>query len=342
MQNLHLHCFLITIHVMENILKPQLEYLLLLQHFREYTHGIFDWLFYYITYFGDFIIAFLIIALAYWVIDKKCGFLMFLNLSFGLLVNQLIKCSACIYRPWILDDRIKPLTSAMKTAGGYSFPSGHTAIATSTLGSIAITLWKNKIIRYSMFLLILLVAFSRNYLGVHTPQDVAISFILGIVLLFLSPKIQKWVDDGKNRDFILYLGIIVICVLLTIYTALKSYPIDILDGKILVDPQKMKIDSYPKTALTIGFFSGWLLDRKIIKYDEKSGTIISKIITFLIGAILICAMMRESTPFISSHIPVALDVFARFITIGFFITGLYPAIIKLYRLIIKKFIKNSN
>ena len=37
-----------------------------------------------------------------------------------------------------------------------------------------------------------------------------------------------------------------------------------------------KIDSYPKTALTIGFFSGWLLDRKIIKYDEKSGTIIAK------------------------------------------------------------------
>lgn len=49
-----------------------------------------------------------------------------------------------------------------------------------------------------MFLLILLVAFSRNYLGVHTPQDVAISFILGIVLLFLSPKIQKGVDDGKT------------------------------------------------------------------------------------------------------------------------------------------------
>ncbi len=329
--------FPITIHSMENFLKPQLEYLLLLQHFREYSHGNFDWLFYYITYFGDFIIAFLIIALAYWVIDKKCGFLMVLNLSFGLLINQFIKCSACIYRPWILDDRIKPLASAMKTAGGYSFPSGHTAIATSTLGSIAITLWKNKIIRYSMFLLILLVAFSRNYLGVHTPQDVVISVILGIILLFFTPKIQKWVEDGKNRDLILYFGIIAICVILTIYTALKSYPVDFLNGKILVDPQRMKIDSYPKTALAIGFFSGWLLDRRVIKHDEKSGTILSKIITFLIGATMICAMMRESTPFISANIPIALDVFARFITIGFFVTGLYPAMIKHCRTIFKQF-----
>lgn len=313
---------------MENFLRPQLEYLLLLQNFREYTNGIFDEFFYYITYFGDFIVAFLIIALIYWVIDKKFGFLMILNITFGLLINQLLKCTACIYRPWILDSRIKPLASALKTAGGYSFPSGHTAIATSTLGTIATNFWNNKIIRYSMFLLILFVAFSRNYLGVHTPQDVIVSLFIGILLLVSTPRILQWVENGKNRDLILYTTTLLICVILTIYTALKSYPVDILNGKILVDPTRMKVDSYPKTALTIGFFTGWLLDKRFIKYNEKSGSIITKTIIFLIGAVAICFMMRESIPFISSNIPTALDVFARFVTIGLFITGIYPAIIK--------------
>lgn len=313
---------------MENFLRPQLEYLLLLQNFREYTNGIFDGFFYYITYFGDFIVAFLIIALIYWVIDKKFGFLMILNITIGLLINQLLKCTACIYRPWILDSRINPLASAMKTAGGYSFPSGHTAIATSTLGTIATNFWKNKIIRYSMFLLILLVAFSRNYLGVHTPQDVIVSLFIGILLLVSTPRILQWVKNGKNRDLILYTTTLLICVILTIYTVLKSYPVDILNGKILVDPTRMKVDSYPKTALTIGFFTGWLLDKRFIKYNEKSGSIITKTIIFLIGAVAICFMMRESIPFISSNIPTALDVFARFVTIGLFITGIYPAIIK--------------
>ena len=314
---------------MENFLRPQLEYLLLLQNFREYTNGIFDGFFYYITYFGDFIVAFLIIALIYWVIDKKFSFLMILNFTFGLLINQLLKCTACIYRPWILDSRIKPISSAMKTAGGYSFPSGHTAIATSTLGTIVTIFWNNKIIRYSMFLLILLVAFSRNYLGVHTPQDVIVSLIVGILLLVSTPKILRWTENGKNRDLILYTIILTICIILTAYTALKSYPVDILNGKILVDPTRMKVDSYPKTALTIGFFTGWLIDKRFIKYDEKSGSIISKTIIYVIGAVAICIMMRESIPFISSQIPTPLDVFARFVTIGLFITGIYPAIIKL-------------
>lgn len=103
------------------------------------------------------------------------------------IFNQFLKNTFCVYRPWIRDSRIEPVSGAKSGATGYSFPSGHTASSTGVYGSLGIFCRKNyKLISIFSFILIFLIMFSRNWLGVHTPQDVIVAFLCGFVLIVLS------------------------------------------------------------------------------------------------------------------------------------------------------------
>ena len=94
---------------MNSFLHIQMDYLLLLQNFREWSGGIFDSFFTHITMGGEYEFGILFTALIYWIINKNYGIFMVWNLFLGLLTNQFLKVSACIYRPWILDSRIHPV-----------------------------------------------------------------------------------------------------------------------------------------------------------------------------------------------------------------------------------------
>ncbi|MCM1265166.1 MAG: phosphatase PAP2 family protein [Candidatus Gastranaerophilales bacterium] len=175
----------------------QIDYLLLLQNFRELTYHVFDKFFLTVTMLGEVHIPLMLICALYWCINKKYGIYLFWSYLFGFIGNTFLKTTACIYRPWILDSRIKPLADAITTATGYSFPSGHTASCTTTWGGTAILFWNNKIIRYLCFIIIFLVIFSRNYLGVHTPQDVLVSLAIGILIILFNKKLLDW--EEKNQ-----------------------------------------------------------------------------------------------------------------------------------------------
>lgn len=313
-----------------NILEPQIEYLLLLQNFRDFSGHIFDGFFVHITTFGELTIPLLVIAFMYWCIDKKCGVYMLFNLYTAVLVNQFVKLTACIYRPWILDSRIKPIQSAMKMATGYSFPSGHTAIASGAWGAAAVYFWNKKIIRYFLICLILFIGFSRNYLGVHTPQDVIVSLILGVCILLGTKKLLHWIEEGKKRDTIVYCVIIALLAVLIFYTELKSYPVDYLNGSILVDPVKMKFGTYPKSGFIFGIFTGWILDRKFINYLPEIGSIAEKILRFLIGALVLLFLVYKTEFIFISYLGRTYGIFLNNIIAGLFVTGIYPYIISLY------------
>ena len=315
---------------MGRFLELQIDYLLILQNFREITHGIFDNLFGFITQFGEYLFLLLIVALIYWMIDKKCGLYMLFTFYFSLMINQFLKVTACIYRPWVLDSRIQPVPSAIKMATGYSFPSGHTAGATSIFGSIAVWLWKNKLARYLSILAILLVGFSRNYLGVHTPQDVVVSLILGAFVLFGNLKLLKWLEKNKNNDIVLFAIILVASLLLVLYTELKTYPVDYLNGQILVDPESMKFESLPKAGFVLGMFLGWIIENRTVNFDTKNFSMPAKIFLYLIGALGIYLICSHLISFLIEIFGKNIGGTSGFFILGSFISLIYPLVLKIY------------
>ena len=98
-------------------------------------------------------------ALIYWCIDKKKGFFILTATSACLVVNSVIKLTACVYRPWIRDPRITPAGDAIKEATGYSFPSGHTAAAGPMLGGTAMCFKEKKAVPPICIIILLMVAF---------------------------------------------------------------------------------------------------------------------------------------------------------------------------------------
>lgn len=71
------------------------------------------------------------------------------------------------------------LIPRLSGAGWWSFPSGHAMSSTIVLGLAAILFTGSAWIRIGAALLILLIAFSRVYLGVHYPSDVIAGVLAG-------------------------------------------------------------------------------------------------------------------------------------------------------------------
>ena len=145
------------------------------------------------TYLGSEI-AFIVFALiVYWCVDKKRGFFVLSVGYIGVIINQLLKIIFMVPRPWVIDKDFTIVESARADAEGYSFPSGHTQNAVGTYGSIARFLKK----RWSTIVsivLIIAIAVSRMYLGVHTPLDVGVSILIGTALVFGLYPIFKLSD----------------------------------------------------------------------------------------------------------------------------------------------------
>lgn len=171
-----------------------MEFLVFLEGLRT---PFFDTVFSLITRLGEetlFTVAALVI---FWCVDKKKGyFLLFVGLL-GTILNQFLKMLCCVPRPWLRREGFTVVESAREAATGYSFPSGHTQNITGTGLSVACFLkkhWQKAL----CVIAVLLVAFSRMYLGVHTPADVGVSLLIGtaIVLLFW-PLFQKYQDRAN-------------------------------------------------------------------------------------------------------------------------------------------------
>ncbi len=216
-----------------------------------------------ITYLGDEI-AFLVTALIlFWCVDKRQGYYILAVGFIGTLMNQFLKLWFRIPRPWVKDPNFTILEQAREAASGYSFPSGHTQSAVGTFGGIA-HITKNKLVRTLAILAAILVPFSRMYIGVHTPADVAVSAALAVVLiLVLKPVIY-----GKDGKYIPYLlGIMtVLAVGFLCFVELYPFPADV-DAHNLASGMK---NAYTLLGSLVGLLIVYYTDRKWIRFPVKA------------------------------------------------------------------------
>ena len=308
--------------------KMDIDILLFLQAFRESINNAWTPFMEWISLFA---VTYLIMfpTFLYWVIDKSKGLYTLVTYYFCIGINAVVKLTACIYRPWIRDPRVVPAGDAITTATGYSFPSGHTMTAGPIYLGMAVGAWKEKRwISIICITLLLITAFSRNYLGVHTPQDVLVGLILSSLSVWIMLKVFAYLKEHPEKEDILLIAMFIFGWLSIIYITFKSYPMDYVDGKLLVDPQKMMNDGYGDTACMIAFPIARYIERRWINF-EAPGLNQKGIITGLIGMIPLWAMITYMKAPLDQLLGSHWGHFLYTCIVVMYSIALYPLVIKL-------------
>ena len=280
------------------------------------------------TFLGEIPTAFVIMAVIYWCISKDFGTYLMMGWSGNRLVNGFLKVTACAYRPWIRDARIVPYGNAMTTATGYSFPSGHTMNAASVFGGVTVRKDMPAVLRAVMFVVVILTAFSRNYLGVHTPQDTLVGLAAGMLVMWLTCKLMKWVESHPEKDVWVFCIGIGLAVIVALYAALKPYPVDLdADGNVLVEGAKMANDTFKGIGWCCAFLTGWILERRFIRFTTDI-PMIKRMTRLVTGVLSYYAVSLILVPLVKGWIPGPAGTFISCFLQMFYVAFLFPWFIK--------------
>ncbi len=302
--------------------------LLFLQFIREITGEVFNSFFLTCSTFGESMPTIILISIIYWCLDKKLGEYLLVSLAGASLVNGLAKVTACIYRPWILDSRVKPVQGAVAKATGYSFPSGHCTMATTLFGGTALRGKVSKGLKIALIACLILIGFSRNYLGVHSVLDVIFAILFTFVVLIIVSKLFDKLEEKHNLDIIISCVGIIISILIIIFTLTKSYPMDYDSaGHLIVDPAIMVIDTFRDAGFAIGVFLSWPIERRFIKFSTD-GSLEEKVLRCICGFISLEFIINVILPLFGKT---SLGSILKSILLMMFVTLIFPAIIKFFQ-----------
>ena len=247
-----------------------IDILLILQSFREGAGAAFTEFLSKMTWFGEMNVVLIFMGLIYWCVNKEIGTYLLMGWSGNRIVNGVLKVSVCAYRPWIRDARIIPDADAKALATGYSFPSGHSMNGASLFGGLAIKREIRPGLRALFWIVMVLIAFSRIFLGVHTPQDTLVGMGAGVLVMFLTGRLLLWLEAHPGKDILVAVIGILIAVAAAVFAALKPYPEDYdALGNLLVDGHKMANDTFKAVGWLSAFFAGWILERRFVGFTTE-------------------------------------------------------------------------
>ena len=218
-----------------------------------------------ITHLGSETLFLAIALVVYWCVSKKQGYYLMTVGFWGTLVNQFLKLICQIPRPWVKDPEFTIVESARAGADGYSFPSGHTQNVVSVLGCPA-RCTRRLGLRIVCIVLILLTGLSRMYLGVHTPLDVGVALLIGIVLILALYPVFTHIEEKPGR-FYLTVGALAVCSLAyVLFAQWHRWPAD-MDAANLESGLK---NGYVILGCSCGMLLAFWLERKYINFTVKA------------------------------------------------------------------------
>lgn len=264
--------------------------------------GWFDTFMFIITKMGDEIFYTLFLPVLFWCYDKKNSIKIGIIFLISITLNDMIKEIFQNPRPdpSNLVEGIRELSLSYRPSTP-GFPSGHTQGSLAMWGAI-MYLIRNRIIIILGVIMIILIPYSRMYLGVHFLGDILGGYVLGFLTLAVLIPLMLYVEKRYDSigDILLIIAIIIIP--FVIY--------NILPGKT--------IHNY--MGVLSGFLLGALLGRDRIPFNPRNKILanILKVIVGLVGLFII----KEGVKLMLPKIPIA--GFFRYWLMGFWITFIAP------------------
>ena len=270
---------------------------------------------------------FLVIAIFFfWCINKREGYYILLTGFIGTVVNQVAKIFFRVPRPWVLDPDFEIVESAREAASGYSFPSGHTQNIAGTYGSICVfkPKWWKTILCVTV---IVSVAFSRMYLGVHTPLDVIVSLVIAMLLVFVLRPCFSTEERFKKTMPLVVIGSVFIAVAYLLYILYLGGD-ETLDAVNYASALK---NACTLSGCTVGLVVVYFLDTVFIKFETEAKWYaqILKLVIGLAGVLAIKTLLSDPLTdlFGSEHIGRAVRYFLMVLFAG----GLWPMTFKWFK-----------
>ena len=147
-----------------------------------------------ITFMGEEEFFLLLVPLVFWCVDFVVGARLAFAFIIGYYCNAGLKEIFAHPRPFTLD----PTVGLHHGVTGYGLPSGHSQSSVVVWGVLA-TQFRKRWLWVVAISLMILIGFSRVYLGVHFPTDVLAGWTVGAVFLaafvVLGPRIEDWLKS---------------------------------------------------------------------------------------------------------------------------------------------------
>lgn len=218
-----------------------------------------------VTKLGGEVIFIVAAVVVFWCVSKWEGYYLMTIAFCGTVLNQFLKLICRVPRPWVRDPNFTIVESARAEATGYSFPSGHTQNAIGLFGGMA--RWGGRRwVRLGLTTLALVIAFSRMYLGVHTPADVGVSLVLAAALVLgLYPLMRRAQEKPRYMGYVLA-AMLVVSGAFVVFVETCGFPAD-MDAENLASGIG---NAWKMLGAVAGMTLAWLLDRRYIHFETQA------------------------------------------------------------------------
>ena len=218
-----------------------------------------------VTQLGGEVIFIVAAVVVFWCVRKWEGYYLMTVAFCGTVLNQFLKLICRVPRPRVRDPNFTIVESARAEATGYSFPSGHTQNAIGLFGGMA--RWGGRRwVRLGLTALALIIAFSRMYLGVHTPADVGVSLVLAAALVLgLYPLMRRAQEKPRYMGYVLA-AMLVVSGAFVVFVETCGFPAD-MDAENLASGIG---NAWKMLGAVAGMTLAWLLDRRYIHFETQA------------------------------------------------------------------------
>ncbi len=260
-----------------------------------------------VSMLGEDTVLIVLMAVLYFGYSKDIARKIFFSTALSLGTNCVIKNFVRLPRPFANDavSCVRP-----ETATGYSFPSGHTQTIASWSTTLAVHTKKRTSYIFCTVLIVLM-AFSRMYLGAHYPSDVIIGALLGVSFALLGNHLY---ERFPNKTALC--GVVIL-----LLTPLAVY--------YLSAPDAQYADFFKLYGLFAGFTLSIPFEEKFIQFTNNVS--VGKFILRIVCVSILAALMKSGLKKLFACDQLQLSLIldgVRYFVLAFVILGICPWIFK--------------